>query len=140
MSNVNDAKILELKAQIKEKKAKLKSVKKFSPVTNCSIELDGIRSNLQVLTKELLTSLLVKLNMYRLSISDLGLSEYNISGFKVEDWITDIRSKLDIIAYREEESKLQELENKLHILLSNDKKVELEINEIESLLKWYNEN
>jgi hypothetical protein len=136
MSNVNDVKIMELRTQIEEKKSKLKKAKKFNPATNCSIELDGVRSNLQVLTKEQLISLMVKLNTYRLSAVDLNLlSEYTISGFKVDEWIADIKSKLEIVALREEENKLQELESKLYILLSTDKKVELEIGAIESMIK-----
>jgi len=136
MANVNDEKIMELKAQIKEKKAKLKGKKKFIPVTNCSLELDGIRYNLNVLGKEQLISLLVKLNGYRLSAVDLGLlEEYIVSGFRVDEWITDIKAKLEIVVLRDEENKLQEMESKLHFLLSTDKKVELEIDAIKSMLE-----
>lgn len=135
MGNINDEKIMELKSQIKEKKAKLKGKKKFTPVTNCSIEIDGVRQNLQVLSKDQLISLLVKLNSYRLSVVDLELSdEFMMSGYKLEDWIADIKAKLEIIILREEENKLQILESKLHTLLSIDKKVELEIDEIKSLI------
>lgn len=136
MGNVNDEKILQLKEQIKDKKGKLKNKKKFTPVTNCSIEVDGVRYNLQVVSKEILVSLLVKLNSYRISSEDLGLEEeYIISGYKLEDWIIDIKLRLEVMSQKEEESKLQALESKLHFLLSNDKKVELEISKIESLLK-----
>lgn len=135
MGNANDTKILELKAQIKEKKNKLKKLKKFVPITNCSIEVDTVRYNLQVLNKEQLITLLVKLNSIRLSVVDLELEEYFISGYKIEDWISDIKSRLEILSLKEEENKLLVLENKLHTLLSTDKKVELEIDSIESMLK-----
>ena len=36
---------------------------------------------------------------------------------------------------KEEENKLKVLENKLHALLSNEKKVELELNELEESIK-----
>jgi len=133
--NTNDEKIMLLKFQIAEKKKGLKTKKKFSPLTNCSIELDGVRYNLHVSQKELLTNLLVKLNMYRLSIVDIELEdEYIMSGFSVDEWITDIRLKLEILKYEEEDRKLKVLESKLHNLLSLDKKVELEIGEIESMI------
>jgi len=135
MGNANDTKILELKAQIKEKKNKLKKLKKFVPITNCSIEVDTVRYNLQVLNKEQLITLLVKLNSIRLSVVDLELEEYFISGYKIEDWISDIKSRLEILSLKEEENKLLVLENKLHTLLSTDKKVELEIDSIESMIK-----
>ena len=133
--NTNDEKIMLLKSQIAERKKGLKVKKKFSPLTNCSIELDGARYNLHVSQKEILTNLLVKLNMYRLSVVDLNLEdEYIMSGFSVDEWITDIKLKLEILRYEEEDRKLKVLEQKLHNLLSLDKKVELEIGEIESMI------
>ena len=131
----NDDKIMLLKSQIAEKKKGLKGKKKFSPLTNCSIELDGTRYNLHVSQKELLTNLLIKLNMYRLSVVDLELEdEYIMSGFRVDEWITDIKLKLEILKYEEEDRKLKLLENKLHVLLSSEKQVSLAIEEIESMI------
>jgi hypothetical protein len=78
---------------------------------------------------------MVKLNSYKLSAKDLGiLKEYSISGYSVEDWISDIKFKFDILCRKEEENKLKVMETKLHQLLSSDKKVELEIDEIMSQL------
>jgi len=134
--NTNDEKIMQLKFQIGEKKKNLKTKKRFTPLTNCFIELDGVRLNLQVLNKENLIYLLVKLNSYLLSAVDLGLEdEYNFSGYSIDQWITDVKLKLDILKYEEEDRKLKELERKLHVLLSSEKQVELAINEIESLIK-----
>jgi len=92
----NDSKIMELKKQIEDKKIKLGKSQKFSPITNCSIELDGVRVNIQVLNKEQLTTLLVKLNSYAISAKDLGI-DYIISGYSINDWIVDIKSKLDFV-------------------------------------------
>jgi hypothetical protein len=134
--NKNDEKIIALKEQISKKKNQLDKAKKFIPITNCSIEIDGVRYNIQVLTKEQLIMLLVKLNSYSLSAGDLGLlNSFTISGYLVNDWITDIKSKLDVVNYKEEELKLKDLENKLDKLLSDEKKTELELNEIEDYLK-----
>ena len=63
------------------------------------------------------------------------LDECNISGYNVSDWITDIKSKLEIVSYKAEENKLKVMETKLHELLSNEKKTELAIDEIEGMLK-----
>jgi len=131
----NDDKIMLLKSQIADKKKGLKGKKKFSPLTNCSIELDGVRLNLQVLNREGLTHLLVKLNSYLLSAVDLGLDEeYVISGYLIDQWITDIKLKLEILKYEEEDRKLKLLESKLHVLLSNERQVSLAIEEIESMI------
>lgn len=136
MSNSkNDERILFLKNQIQEKKNKLNKISRFSPITNCSIELDGIRYNINVLSNEQLISLLVKLNMYYMSAKDLNLSDtYTISGYLVKDWIMDIKTKINILSRKDEERSLKQMELKLQQLLSNDKKVELEINEIEKTL------
>jgi len=134
--NTNDEKIMQLKSQIGEKKKNLKTKKRFTPLTNCSIEIDGVRLNLQVLNKENLIHLLVKLNSYLLSAVDLGLEdEYKYSGYSIDQWITDIKLKLDILKYDEEDKKLKELERKLENMLSSEKKVALAIDEIESLIK-----
>ena len=134
--NTNDEKIMQLKFQIGEKKKNLKTKKRFTPLTNCSIEIDGVRLNLQVLNKENLIHLLVKLNSYLLSAVDLGLEdEYKYSGYSIDQWITDIKLKLDILKYDEEDKKLKELERKLENMLSSEKKVALAIDEIESMIK-----
>lgn len=134
--DINDKRILELKSQIEKKKETLDLSLKFLPITNCSIELDETRYNIQTLGKDTLVSIMIRLNSYLLSAKDLGLEcEFNISGYSLEDWITDIKSRLVIINNKEEERKLKIMEDKLSKLLSEDKKVELEIDEIEGLLK-----
>jgi len=133
-NETNDKKIMELKKQIEEKKNKVSKSQRFTPITNCSIEVDGIRYNIQVLTKEQLITLMVKLNAYAMSAKDLEV-EYIVSGFEVSDWIQDIKSKLDYVSRKEEENKLRIMEAKLDQLLSNEKKVELELDEIASFLK-----
>ncbi|QPK89845.1 hypothetical protein IEN91_05250 [Bacillus velezensis] len=136
MTNTNDQRILKLKKQIEVKKEKLGKLSRFAPITNCSLEVDGVRFNINVLDKEKLIMLAVKINSYLLSAKDLGYeNQFIISGYKVEDWLTDIQSRLDILSKKDEERSLKAMEDKLAKLLSEDKKVELEIDEIESLLK-----
>lgn len=131
----NDEKILKLKEQIAQKKKQLDKSKRFTPVTNCSIELDGVRSNIQVLTRDQLVFLLVKLNGYLMSAKALEISDFSIGGYRVDEWMTDIQLRIDILNRKDDENKLKDMESKLDRLLSNEKKTELEINEIEDLLK-----
>lgn len=132
----NDQKILDLKKQIEDKKKKLAKSQKFNPVTNCSIVLDGVHHNLHTFSKEQAIGLLVKLKAYALAAEDLDfLNDYKIGGYNVTDWIDDLKAKLDFLNRKEEEQKLKVMEGKLDLLLSNEKKVELEIDEIEALLK-----
>jgi hypothetical protein len=136
MSNeTNDQRILQLKKQIEEKKEQLGKSLKFTPLTNCSLELEGERYNINVLSKEQLTLLMIRLNMYRLSAKDLSISSIEFSGYDVLDWIVDIKTKIEILSRKDEERNLKTMEDKLVKLLSDGKKVELELDEIASLLK-----
>lgn len=138
MSNeTNDQRILQLKEQIEKKKEQLGKSTRFTPLTNCSLELEGERYNINVLSKEQLISLMIRLNMYKLSASDLGLimSDVEFSGYDVLDWISDIKAKIEILSRKDEERNLKAMEDKLVKLLSDGKKVELELDEIASLLK-----
>jgi hypothetical protein len=137
MANNNDAKILLLKQQIEEKKIKLGKSQKFTPLTNCSIEFDGVRTNIQTFNnKEQVINMLVKLNSLAMSAKELELlNEYKISGYSVIDWITDLKAKLDFMGRKEEEQKLKAMEATLDKLLSDEKKVELELDAIAASLK-----
>ena len=132
----NDEKIIKLKQQIEGKRKSLAKAKRFTPITNCILELDGITTNIQILSKEKLALLLVKLNLYKMSIENLNMSldEIIINGYNIGDWIRDILAKIDIISYKEEEQKLKTMESKLVELLSKEKKTELAIDEIEKML------
>lgn len=100
------------------------------------MNIDGVRSNIQTFNKEQIISILVKLNAYALSAKDLGiLEEYIISGYNVMDWIADLKAKLEHVTRKEEIQKLKSMEAKLDRLLSDEKKVELEIDEIAKMLK-----
>lgn len=149
-STVNDKKILDLKSVIASKKSKIKSTR-FIPSTNCSLDLDGVRYNIHTLNTDALTFLLIKLNSLILSMNDLNshsetvkgerksgrtslIDSFIISGYSVDSWIADIKTKLEVIAQKEEENNLKALESKLSTLLSNDKRTELELDAIEKLL------
>ena len=131
MATENDVKILALKEEIEKKKKQLTSGIKFSPVTNCSIALDGVRHNLHVETKDGLLLLIAKLNGLKKSLAEVMPSEQLvIEGYSVDDWLTDLVAKFNVLNISKERERLQKLESKLHNLLSVDKKVELEIEDL----------
>lgn len=82
-----------------------------------------------------LVLLLIRLNSYLMSAVDLGMSDFEISGYSVTAWIKDIKRKLEVSGLKREEADLKKMESKLDKLLSDDKKTELEIDEIANLLK-----
>lgn len=129
----NDERVLQLKQVIDTKKSELKNSKKFTPITNCVLDLEGQKYNLNVIQFDYLQLLLVRLNMYLMSAKDLGVS-LEISGYNIEEWITDIKCKIEVFEYKKKETELKALEAKLDKMLSDEKKTELELNEIAALL------
>ena len=129
----NDERVLQLKKIIDEKKSDLKTVKRFTPLTNCVLSLDNQNYNLNVLQLDDLKLLLVKLNMYLMSANDLDMG-LDISGYNISEWMADVKSKMEIFEYKKKESELKMLETKLDKMLSDEKKTELELDEIAALL------
>lgn len=136
MNANNDNRIIELKKQIETKRKQLsEKTNRFSPETNCILEFKGTTYNINACSAEMLTLLLVELNMYIMSAADLGVALPVLSGYPIEIWMTDIKNKISVLSVKQEESNLRKMEVKLDKLLSDDKKTELELDEIASLLR-----
>ena len=133
MATKNDERVLQLKEVIDKKKLELKGAKKFTPLTNCVLDLEGQKFNLNVLQLGDLQILLVRLNMYLISAKDLGIN-LEISGYNIVEWIADVKCKIEIFEYKKKETELKALEAKLDKMLSDEKKTELELDEITALL------
>ena len=118
MATKNDERVLQLKEIIDKKKLELKGVKKFTPLTNCVLDLKEQKYNLNVLQFNDLQLLLVRLNMYLMSAKDLGIS-LEISGYNIAEWITDIKCKIENFEYKKKETELKALEMKLDNMLSD---------------------
>lgn len=123
----NDKVILELQKEIEKKKRLIKD-QKFVPLTNCSLDFEGNRINLHVANKDTLLLHIIKLTTLQKTLKELYPEEsLTISGYSVEDWLTDLQSKFNIVNINNEKSRLKTLELKLHNLLSNDTRTALEI-------------
>jgi hypothetical protein len=132
----NDDRIISLKKQIETKKKDLAEKKvKFTPETNCVLDLEGTKYNLNVCTDEALIMLLLKLNMYKMSARDLNMPIPEYSGYSIDLWISDIRNKLEVSGVCKELNDLKKMEVKLDKLLSDDKKTELELDEIAAMIQ-----
>lgn len=136
MAQKNDDRIMQLKEQIEKKREELaaSNTSRFIPITNCLLVIDKTTYNLHVDSSELL---LIKLNSMRLSAKDLGIdtSKLMISGYSLDNWITDVKNNLSIQNYRTEKKKLDSLEKQLTALLSDDKQTELQIDQLAALLQ-----
>lgn len=136
MAQKNDDRIMQLKEQIEKKREELaiSNTSRFIPITNCLLVIDKTTYNLHVDSSELL---LIKLNSMRLSAKDLGIdtNKLMISGYSLDNWITDVKNNLSIQNYRTEKKKLDSLEKQLTALLSDDKQTELQIDQLAALLQ-----
>ena len=132
MATKNDELILKLKEDIDAKKSKLAEVKKFEPTTNCNLELDGRRYNLHVSPAEELILLAGKIQSLKDGAFKAMQENLSIGGYTAEEWLGDIKGKFAVLTLSTEKRRLKELEDKLHNLLSTDKKVELEIEDLKS--------
>ena len=50
------------------------------------------------------------------------------------DWLQDLKNKLEVISYKSKLKELKEFESKLDNMLSDDKKIELKLEEIENMI------
>ena len=136
----NDDKILVLTQKISAMKEDLKNNKKaFVPKTNCILDFHGEKYNLHALSIKSLQELLISLYMVRSAEMDIrddrfasALEDYEpmYNKYHIIDWMEDITEKISILRYKEKEKELANAEKMLSKLLSEDKKVELQIDEI----------
>ena len=128
----SDEKILNLKKKIDEKRKALKDIK-FTPITNCILSLNGNRYNLHVnLPIEEISMLISLLNSMKMGLKEILPEEtLMISGYSVDDWLTDLKAKYYLTNQVKEKLRLKDLEEELTNLLSNSKKVELRIDSLE---------
>lgn len=127
----NDEKIIELKAQIADRKKRLEESEfNFRPCTNLVLHLENVTYNLNVLKENDLQMLLIKIHTYYMSAKDLGYMDFELSGYRIRSWELDIQGKLHILQQNKERRILLEKEKQLDALLTNDKRTELEIAEI----------
>ena len=134
MAQKNDDRIMTLKKIIEKKRDELpKNSTRFNPITNCLLVLDKVTYNLHVDDNKLL---LLRLNMMVMSANDLNMdtSKIMISGYSLDDWITDLKANIEVQQYKEKKKELDNLEKQLTNLLSDDKQIELKIDEIAALI------
>lgn len=137
----NDDKILILTDKISKMKKEMKGDSPvFSPKTNCIFEpYKGMVCNLHAMAIDELRNTLVYLNCIKMSCINLKDGEFNdvinkyepcYNGYSINDWMDDIASKIRVMEHKEKTKELSKAEKMLEKLLSEDKKVELQIDEI----------
>ena len=137
MSTKNDEMILQLKKKVEEQKAELaKFPRTLQAETSTVLRQDVDNLNLRVMSVEQLKLLKVKLHTYTMAAADLeiGIDEVVISGYSIDKWMHDIDTQISVLTRAEKEKKLKETEATLNRMLSDDKRTELELQELAKLL------
>lgn len=137
MSTKNDEMILQLKKKVEEQKAELvKLPRTLQSETSTVFRQDVDNLNLRVMSVEQLKLLKVKLYTYAMAAADLeiGIDEVIISGFSIDKWMHDIDTQISVLTRAEKEKKLKETEATLNRMLSDDKRTELELQELAKIL------
>lgn len=129
----NDKKIKVLKEQITEQINTIKPIPKDF-VTNLILTFRTTTYNLNVLSEPNLKELLINLYLYQFAIDKLEITEFNLSGYNVEDWICDIRKLLEIKKRNQKLTQLHSTLDKLNDLMSNEAKTEEFLDSIQQML------
>lgn len=143
----SDKKVKELWDIVLSKKEEIQSAEKPNWLTNCNFSFTEDKSsahasfNLQVVNDpKVIVEALAFLNLRKQAhieaAKELGINlEFKWCGFKVEDWKQDFVTRLNKIKITDKKKELATLENRLSAILSPELKAELELQEIERLLK-----
>jgi hypothetical protein len=143
MKQKNDSKIKDLLDKVAAQKAKMGAKPRATLNTNGVfkksesdfVNINTIRSKDVII--DYVSFLLQKEEYAQKACTLLGVpfTSPSISSFTVKDWIEDFKLRLDILNWEEENKKLEALKTKLVGLVSEETKTEMELNDIESLLK-----
>lgn len=149
MTNVknNDDRVLKLKALADEKRAAI-AENNVTPkyLTSKILVLDGVTYNLNVMNSmEEVIMLMAKIGSLATGFSmfvighdidpDKFYDSFKVSGYHVDDWAEDVQTRLQQLLLKEDKALLAKIEKKLDELLSEEKKTELELDELEKLLQ-----
>lgn len=135
-----DERVLILLRLAQKKKANINITEKAQWLTNCSLSIGSDRINLHVeadISKliEFYGALKVAKENFDAAAKELNIPKvYKHQGYKAEDWMADIKTRINKIKLKDEKLELETIEAKLEKLISPGKRAELELEAIEKIL------
>lgn len=132
----NDDTIIKLRKKIETKQLELakNKVGSFSPKTTCIFELRGSQYNLHRYQSDELAIVLLDLKLLKKMADEESVKDLRLNSFPIEDLIYDCEQKLNQFQYKKERAKLSKMTDELNKLLSDDKRTELRLEELEKEL------
>lgn len=143
MSAEKDKLIDQLIAIAKEKKAEIERTEKPTWKTNCMFgtEMSSVKTNIRTVSS---AGELVKIARQVISHEKdhaeankiLGTSEpFDYAGFSKQDWMDDLKTRVNQINLTEKKKELEMIEKKLDSMISKERREELELASIVKTLK-----
>ncbi len=139
--NKLDSQVQQLINLVQKKKSQIQKAEKPNWITTCSITLDdGKRINIQTITDlcalvNILAFLMAKEQAFNSAATELGLNvPFHWQGYSVNDWKSDIQTRVSKIQIAQNRAELDEFEKRLDKLVSPERKRELELADIASKL------
>lgn len=139
-NNDNQIELLQLKVAEKEDQLAKQKESLGKTKTKLVLNMSGNTFNLNVLSKNDLTLLLGQLYSIGVSLGSIStgnnevlvkaVDDFLLDGYNLGDWIDDVTYKLTSISIKEEEAKLKVIKKTLADKLSEDRKTELELEQI----------
>lgn len=143
MENQTDKKVQEFFKIVQQKKAEIAKAEKPNWKTNCSfsyVKDSSSRINLQVVASVeelilILAFLIDKNQSFDKAQAILGTDlKFNWMGFTLEEWKSDIQTRVNKVQISKKKQELEALESRLDKLVSPELKAQMELDEISKLL------
>ena len=144
MATKNDKVVQELFAKVQEKKKEITKAEKPNWNTNCSfgfVKESSQRCNIQTISDiddliEIFAFLVDKSAAFDKACSLLEVKDRTFKwlGFTLEEWQTDIRTRITRIQITKKKQELESLEKRLDSLVSPELRAELELKAISEAL------
>jgi len=143
MATTRDEKVQELFQIVQQKKSAIVKAEKPNWQTNCSfgyIKDSSQRTNIQILNDidelaEILAFLIRREESHKQAVIKLGIeSKFKWMGFTMDQWESDIQTRIDKIQISKKKQELEQLESRLNSLVSPELRAEMELDEITKIL------
>jgi hypothetical protein len=143
VAKTRDEIIVDLQQLIAEKKSQISKITNSTYLTNQSFKEtpNSTSTNLNTVTDansivDILAVLLQKSNAHTEAASRLGVkaAEFKHQGYTLNEWETDLKTRLNKISISSEKKKLADLESRLAALESPELKAQRELDDIMKLL------
>jgi len=139
--NKNDVVIKELLEQVEKQKNELGTKKRSSLITNGLFKSDNITININTVNDvdiilKVVANLIINRNAYYEACEVLNIStdeyKFKYGRYSYDEWITDFKSRIQIIEWNKRKKKLEITQAKLSKLMSEDARTASELDAIKA--------